>query len=161
LTTSTSNKKRRSRFIAYAPLIVWIGLIFFLSSSQGSLSETSRIIRPILEFLFPSAPPETISYYHGVIRKFAHFTEYAVLSVLAVRTFSSSPNTVLRKWATAASVALVFLVAISDETAQSFNAARTGSAIDVLIDIAGGITALGGLWALRTLRKRRGSSSHR
>lgn len=157
----TKSDKRYVLLSRYVPLVLWIGVIFFLSSSQGSLSETSRIIRPILEYLFPSAPPETISYYHGVIRKFAHFTEYAVLAVLAVRTFSSSPNTVLRNRATVASVALVFLVAISDETAQSFNAARTGSAIDVLIDIAGGITAIGGLWALRTLRKRRGSGSHR
>ena len=136
----TRNKKpettrRREQFMLYAPLVIWIGVIFFLSSSQGSMTETSRIIRPLLEFFFPAASPDTLTFYHGIIRKLAHVTEYAILGVLSMRAFVSG-RTVL-----AASVILIAVASI-DEINQSFNPARTGSPVDVLLDLAGGFTAV-------------------
>ena len=131
----TGAKKNWRRGISlYAPLVVWIGVIFFLSSGQGSFSETSRIIRPILEFFFPDASPETIAFYHGAIRKFAHFAEYFVLGILACRAFT------VRRYILA--TFLVLLVAGLDETNQSFNSARTGSPVDVAIDLAGGVAGV-------------------
>lgn len=126
----------------YAPLILWIGVILFLSSGQGSSTRTSIIIRPILEFLFPSASFETISLYHGVIRKLAHFTEYAVLGALACRAFVGSSGSFLRKHYYLAASVLVLLVAGSDEFNQSFNPERTGSPVDAMIDLSGGLTAI-------------------
>lgn len=127
----------------YVPLILWIGIIFFLSSSQGSMSETSRIIRPILEFLFPGASPETISFYHGVIRKFAHFAEYAVLGFLA---FRASLRSRFQDRPFVASILLALAIAVIDETGQSFSAERTGSVVDVLIDVAGACCAIAIVW---------------
>lgn len=127
----------------YVPLILWIGVIFFFSSSQGSMSETSRIIRPILVFLFPDASPETISLYHGLIRKFAHFAEYAVLGLLSVRAFVRSR---LQNRPFVVSILLALVIAVIDETTQSFNPERTGSAGDVLIDLAGACCAIAVLW---------------
>ncbi len=125
----------------YAPLLIWIGVIFFLSSGQGASNRTSIIIRPLLEFLFPAAPSETITFYHGIIRKFAHFGEYALLGVLACRAFVASRQNSIEKFFYLASAALVLAVAVSDEFNQSFNPDRTASPIDVLIDLAGGVTA--------------------
>jgi VanZ family protein len=124
----------------YLPLFVWIGVIFFLSSGQGSMSQTSRIIRPLLEFLFPSATPETILFYHGIIRKLAHLTEYAVLGFLACRAFAAFRRPFI------CAALLVLAVAAIDETNQSFNPARTGSQVDVLIDLSGGLVAIGLSW---------------
>jgi VanZ family protein len=132
----------RGRVIRYAPLFLWIGVIFFLSSTLGSMSHTSRIIRPLLEWLFPDASPETITLYHAYVRKFAHFTEYAILAFLASRAFWSSGREFLRKYWYAASFALVILIASIDEYNQSFNSARTGSAYDTLLDISGGLVAI-------------------
>lgn len=53
------------------------------------MDETSRFIRPLLEFLFPAASAETITLYHAFIRKCAHFTEYAVLALLAYRALAN------------------------------------------------------------------------
>ena len=128
----------RGRIIRYAPLILWIGLIFFLSSGQASMSETSRILRPLLEFLFPSAAEETLIAYHGFIRKFAHFAEYAVLAFWAARAFLSSPARILQKYWISFSFLVVLAVAALDETNQSFNPARTGSQWDVALDATGG-----------------------
>lgn len=123
----------------YAPLLIWIGVIFFLSSGQGSMTRTSLLIRPILEFLFPSDPEETLIFYHGVIRKFAHFAEYAVLGFIACRAFAGSSKDLFRKHFYLAAIVLVLLVAGSDELNQSFNSARTGSYIDALLDLSGGL----------------------
>ncbi len=106
---------------------------------MGSASETSRIIRPLLEFLFPDALPETLSVYHGCIRKFAHFAEYAVLAFLAYRAFKPWRPFLF-------SFLLVALVAVADETNQSFINTRTASPYDVLLDISGGVAMLFAIW---------------
>lgn len=125
----------------YAPLLVWIGVIFFFSSTQGSMNQTSRFIRPLLEFLFPAAPEVTLQFYHEIIRKLAHLTEYAVLGFLACRAVAGFYNGILHGGAYIWPMLLVVLIALLDETNQSLNPARTGSAVDVLIDISGGLVA--------------------
>jgi VanZ family protein len=137
--TATASKKRRESVIRYVPLFVWIGVIFFLSSGQASMNETSLIIGPLLHFLFPNAHDATIAVYHGYIRKFAHFTVYFVLGLLAVRSFSDRGP-----WQYAVIAMLVVaVVAGLDETNQSFEPTRTGSAWDVLLDCFGGSVAIG------------------
>jgi len=135
---SVFSKGWREWLWSFAPLFIWIAVILFLSSSFGSSSHTSMLIRPILNFLFPNAPEETLKLYHAYIRKAAHFTEYAVLGALAFRSFTRLFNGPIYIWA----FLLVMTVAIIDEFNQSFNAARTGSPYDVLIDCAGGIFAI-------------------
>lgn len=129
--------KGRDRFFSYAPVVIWIGVIFVLSGNTGSMSETSRFIRPLLEFLFPTALPETLTIYHGYIRKFAHFAEYAVLGLLVCRAIAV---TGIRSVVLA--VLLISAVALTDEGRQSLNSQRTGSLWDVLIDLSGGIFAV-------------------
>lgn len=136
---SSKNTNRRERFFRYAPLILWIGVIFFLSSNAGSMSNTSRFVRPLLEFLFPNAPEEVLLVYHGYVRKAAHVAEYAILAFWASRAFSTSAIISLRRFWFIFAFLLVLLVAAADETNQSFLASRTSSPFDVLIDCAGGL----------------------
>lgn len=106
------------------------------------MSETSRFIRPLLLFLFPNAPEETLAIYHGCIRKFAHFAEYAALAFFAFRAFSSSSNKFLQKYRFFVLLILIFSIALLDEYNQSFLTSRTSSFQDVLLDTAGGLTML-------------------
>jgi len=145
----TENLNRwRVTIIAYAPLFVWIGVIFYLSSGQGSMEQTSRFIRPLLEFLFPTATEETLSLYHGFIRKFAHLAEYAVLAYMAFRAISlkfpltTSPRLFIYP------LILVAFVASFDEINQSFEVSRTSSLFDVLIDVSGGVVMTFLLWVI-------------
>ena len=132
----------RGRFFRYAPLILWIGAIFIASSNTGSMSNTSRFIRPLLEFLFPGTPEEILIIYHGYIRKFAHFAEYFALAFFAARAFYGSSNKWLKKFWYVFALVLVVLVAAADETNQSFLASRTSSVYDVLLDSSGGLTMI-------------------
>jgi VanZ family protein len=151
----TNIQNRRERFFRYAPLILWIGVVLFLSTGQASMSQTSRIVRPILEFLFPNTPEETLIIYHAFIRKCAHFTEYAVLAFWAARAFGGSSRNVLRKYWFIFSFLLVFSVASIDETNQSFNSARTGSQWDVLLDVSGGSAMILMLALYKTFMRKR------
>jgi VanZ family protein len=139
---SLTKAKWRGRIFRYAPLILWIGAIFVASSNTGSMSNTSRFIRPLLEFLFPNAPEEILVVYHGYIRKFAHFAEYFALAFFAARAFSGSSVKILRNYWFLFALILIVLVATADETNQSFLASRTSSAYDVLLDSCGGLTMI-------------------
>lgn len=119
------------------------------------MSQTSRFIRPFLEWMFPLAPEELLQTYHGYIRKFAHFAVYAVLAFFASRAFFHSAKNILQQfWYLFAFLLVVFIASI-DETNQSFNAARTGSVYDVLIDASGGLTIILLFWLVRTASRKR------
>lgn len=132
----------RGRFWRYAPLVFWIAVILIASSNMGSMSNTSRVIRPILEFIFPGYGETELAEIHAFIRKTAHFTFYGMLGWLAARAFGSSTKLLLQKNRILFSLSLVITVAAIDETNQSFLPSRTGSVYDVLIDTAGGLTAI-------------------
>ncbi len=101
------------------------------------MNETSRFIRPLLEFLFPNADAPTLTFYHGLIRKGAHVFEYAVLGLLAYRALGiATPRPII-------ALIVVGAVAALDELNQSFNPARTSSPWDVGLDVLGGIIGIG------------------
>jgi VanZ family protein len=137
LSESEKSNKWRGRIFRYAPLILWIGVVLFASTTTASMSNTSRFIRPLLEFLFPNTPEETLLIYHGYIRKIAHLTEYGVLAFWASRAFWNSSVRFLQNYWFFAAFVLAVLIALIDEFNQSFNTTRTGSIYDVLIDASG------------------------
>lgn len=143
----------RGRLRRYGPLVLWMALIFFASTSELSATNTSRIVRPLLLWLFPGITEDRLVFAHFLVRKGGHLTEYAVLALLAARAFlSSSRHTLRLNWA-AASFCLVALYSLFDEYHQTFVASRTGSIYDSFIDMAGGATALVVLTLWRTLIK--------
>lgn len=106
------------------------------------MSATSMIIRPVLEFLFPNASEETLQLMHFYIRKCAHFTEYAILALWAIRAFRRSAIELINRHYYLFPVAVVVAVAMLDEFNQGFNPARTSSSRDVALDISGGVFAI-------------------
>lgn len=151
-------QKWRGRAWRYLPLLLWMALIFFFSTGELSASNTSRIVRPLLLWLFPGISEERIMLAHLLVRKGAHFTEYAVLALLAARAFATSSQVPLRRHWFAASFGLVCLYALSDEFHQSFVPSRTGSIYDSFIDMSGGLTALLllSVWRWRREKQERG-----
>ena len=126
----------------YLPLLVWLAFISFASTASFSASNTSLIVGPLLHWLFPDASPETLTVVHGIVRKLAHFLEYALLGVLAARAFRGSPTAALRRHWFMISVALIVVYALLDEYHQSFVPSRTASIYDSFVDMTGGLTAL-------------------
>ena len=134
---------RLPRFVShYLPLLVWLAFISFASSDNFSASNTSRIIGPLILWLFPNTSPETLAVVHFIVRKIAHFTEYAILGFLAARAFRTSPRPAISNRWFVICVTLIVVYALMDEYHQSFVPSRTASVWDSLIDMAGGLTAL-------------------
>ena len=131
------------RFLSrYLPLIAWLGFISFASSDSFSHGNTSRIIGPLILWLFPNTSQESLAVVHVVTRKAAHFTEYAILGFLAARAFRTSPRPAIRDRWFLISATIVVVYALMDEYHQSFVPTRTASIFDSLIDMVGGLTAL-------------------
>jgi VanZ family protein len=145
-------RQERRKWLWWLAVGLWIAVVLGLSSDPFSAESTSRLIGPLLRWLFPSLGAETQQLLHYYVRKGAHAFEYAVLAALAYRALRESSGA----WRSAGfALALVIAVAVADETHQAFAAARSGSAIDVSIDVAGGATALLLLAGIRRLTRTR------
>src|SRR3954454_959252 len=141
----------------WLPAIAWASLILLASSDAFSAAHTRSIIESFFWWLFPSWTPYSIYKAHLVIRKCAHFFEYAVLAIFVMRGFSESqtqgPSTRVPRSLrmTMLSVVVVCaMVATIDEVHQHFVPSRTGSPYDVLLDTTGSTVAM----LLLTWRKR-------
>jgi len=152
--TVSNTQSLRRRLWRYLPLLLWMVFIFFASTGAFSAANTSLIVGPILRWLFPNISEEQLAIAHFITRKAAHFTEYAILGLLAARAFITSSKQQLSNLWFWFALALVTLYALSDEYHQSFVPSRTASIYDSLIDMAGGLTALL-LYALWQRRKAR------
>lgn len=154
-TTDLQAPTWRARLGRYGPVVAWACFVLFASSSSFSASNTSRIIRPLLLWLFPEISEASLQHVHFLVRKTAHFTEYALLALLAARAFRTSSRVKLFQLWWLASFALVACVSLLDEYHQSFVPSRTGTIYDSLLDMAGGATALAcaGLWLARRRKK--------
>jgi len=131
------------RFLSrYLPLVAWLVFISYASSDSFSAGNTSRIIGPLVLWLFPNTSAETLATIHLITRKLAHFTEYAILAFLAARAFRTSPNPAISRHWFLISAALIIVYALIDEYHQSFVPSRTGTIYDSFIDIGGGMIAL-------------------
>ena len=130
------------RLWRYGPLVLWIVFISFASTSQFSAANTSQVLRPLLLWFFPNLSEAQLAAAHFMTRKAGHFTEYAVLALLARRAFISSSHTFLRRYWFQLGIALVVIYALLDEFHQSFVPSRTPSIYDSAIDAAGGLAVL-------------------
>jgi len=127
--------------LAWLWVVAWVAVVQTFASGAFSASETSRFIGPLLHWLFPDADAESVASVHFAIRKAAHFSEYAVLALLALRAFGVSFGRPLA-WLAAASLGLALAVAVVDESRQAALENRTGALSDVALDISGAATAL-------------------
>jgi VanZ family protein len=132
-------QRDRRQWLWWVAVGLWIAVILGFSSDRFSAESTSRYLAPLLGWILPSISAETRQSLLFLVRKGAHAFEYAVLAALAYRALCERSS----RWRSAGlALVLVGAVAIADETHQAFAAARTGSAVDVSIDVAGGAAAL-------------------
>ena len=134
-----------------------MALIFSGSSDARSYEHSSRLVEPILRWLFPHMPQGQIEAIHHFIRKCAHLTEYAVLALLLWRALRKPVKNDSRPWnwpEARLALLLVMFYAATDEFHQSFVPTRTPLVTDVLIDTTGGAAGLFALWICGRWRKR-------
>lgn len=129
---------------AWIAAILWLIVIAIESTSYLSSENTSRILYPLLHFLF-GMNTERFEFWHFYIRKGGHVIGYGTLSILLFRALRATTHlrTTSRwtfRWA-AFAVLGTAVVASLDEWHQSFIPTRTGTPRDVALDTCAGIVA--------------------
>ena len=122
------------------PALVWAVAISLFSTGAFTSENTSRIIVPILHWIFPHAATATLIRIHHYIRKCGHFTEYFILSWLVLRGIRAGRPGTRFAWALLV-IAIIACYASLDELHQRFVPGRTPAIHDVLIDTSGGAAA--------------------
>lgn len=149
-------QKTRNFALYWLPVILWMVLIFGFSSDSGSFQHSSRIIEPVLQWLFPWMGEAARHEIVFLARKCAHLTEYAVLALLVWRLIRKPTRTDTRPWSwrqAGQALLVTACYAATDEFHQLFVPTREGCVRDVIIDTCGGAAALGLLWLLGRWRK--------
>jgi len=101
-------------FKFWLPVVLWMGVIFFLSAQPNLRTE--------------------LGIWDTVLRKVFHVSEFALLTFLLFRALREDVD--YRK-ALFLSLIFAFLYSISDEYHQTFVSGREGTGRDFLIDSAG------------------------
>ena len=146
------NSIRRELLKAWIAAVLWLIVIAIESTALLSAGNTSRILYPVLHFLF-GLDWVRFEVWHFYIRKGGHVVGYAILSILAFRawreTFPARGNPLWTvRWASMAVLMTIFVASL-DEWHQSFIPSRTGRWEDVVLDTCAGIAAQGILFGLR------------
>jgi hypothetical protein len=147
----------RRILVYWLPVAVWMALIFTGSADSQSAERSSKYLEPLVRWLFPGLSIDGVHWTMLMVRKCAHLAEYALLAVLTWRALrgpkaGTAPSW---RWSHAGLALLVVVVyAVSDELHQSTVPTRQGTALDVVIDTAGGLLGLAGVWVLQKRRLR-------
>lgn len=139
---------RNKKVIFTIMTLLWVAVIFSFSLQPGEVSGdiSGSFLRKMLEWFAPglfeqlkTMPKQQLEFWHIVLRKCAHFTEFAVLGVLSCLTLLQT------KVSRRGFVAMVFCLVIAsmDETLQLFVDGRAGRVLDVMIDGAGALVGIG------------------
>jgi VanZ family protein len=114
--------KEKGWISLWAPVVVWAGLIFFVSSIPDHRPAGSTGL------------PELMS------RKLAHLVEYGVLAFFVARALTGMGWAIRRVWAVGLLACVLY--AVSDEVHQSFVPGRFGKVRDVVLDSLGAVLVL-------------------
>jgi VanZ family protein len=140
---TTAESRLATRVLKYwLPVLFMIGAMYYASTDLFSGENTRNVIERIVLWFKPHTHEHTLLKINYIVRKLAHFTEYAVLAALLFRAFRA--DSVLRwRWRWAAyAFGMAFGWALLDEFHQTFTHARGGSIYDSLLDTSGALVML-------------------
>lgn len=135
--------------------LTWMTVIFCFSSqpADDSAAMSSPIAESVVDILYPNYEEmederqlELLDTWTHIVRKGAHFCEYALLGVLICLAFASirssktgdfMPMTILYRLVPFSAFGVGAVYAASDELHQCFVPGRSGQLSDVLLDSTG------------------------
>lgn len=140
LNVKISNKQ----LILWVCLIAWMVVIFMFSAQNGEESAelsggiTKRVIEIIVDDYENMTPAQQTNVQNNVsfvVRKIAHFTEYAILGGILACLVGTYTQILKRRILISWCAGTVY--AMTDEFHQMFSEGRTPKVFDVCIDSAG------------------------
>lgn len=126
----------------WLPVAAMLAVMYYFSTDVFSGDNTRSLVENIVLWLWPGTTDKAMLRINYIVRKSAHFIEYAALAALLFRAFrADSPLRWRFRWGLYSFVTIV-IWALLDEFHQSLTRHRGGSIKDSLLDSAGGLFAL-------------------
>ncbi len=164
----TKKNRIRLTFQILLPILClfWAGFILgnSLRTGEESSAQSSAVLATVQKLARAIAPNsfvatavgEDYSLLHNVVRKLAHFAEFAVWGALLCGCYFAYESSKTRLWLP---IIGVFVLPICDESLQKFVGGRAGMIADVLIDVSGGIfgfiAVLGVILIIAAMKRRK------
>lgn len=126
----------------WLPVVIVLGAMYYFSTDVFSADNTHTIIEKIFLWFKPHASVRAMAAFQYLVRKSAHFAEYAILGAMLFRAFRADDPARWRLRWTFYSLATAVSWALLDELHQSFTRTRGGSLLDSLLDSSGALFAL-------------------
>ena len=141
------NSSVRKTLIKILLCVIWLGIIFYNGTREGSVSQKSskQVVKVVSQFVNiplekinkPIIRFSEINYY---VRKNAHFFQYLIFSILlcgVVRQFKLYKSSELF-------LLLFFLLLfpVVDELIQKYIPGRTSNIFDIMLDFSGGVLGM-------------------
>ena len=144
-----------TRLIWYwMPVAMMLAVMYYFSTDVFSAENTRSVIEKAFLLLSPHASKHAMASFNYVVRKSAHFVEYAVLGALLFRAFRSGDPARWRfRWAVYSFIAAMGW-ALLDELHQAFTRTRGASILDSLLDSSGALVMLIVIAIISHLRNR-------
>jgi VanZ family protein len=141
-------------FLRWAVTLGWAAQIFSFSTGDFGAPFTALLLAQILGLLHVAVSSQTFQFLHHLMRKSAHMTEYALLSMLLYYSMNRSSDWSKRTGLWALLIAAVY--SLSDEFHQMFVPGRGPSLFDSGIDTGGAFLGILIVYASsHLLRKKR------
>lgn len=142
----------------WGPPLAWCVAILLFSGDLGSSRRTLSLFYWVMSW-FPHLTPMEVEAWHVWFRKLGHLSAYAILYLLFFR--AAHLHVALRPLHTCLlSLSLTLGVAVVDESRQFLIPSRSGTPMDVGLDMAGALLAavfIPGLWRPSGRGPRRGA----
>ncbi|HET7215854.1 MAG TPA: VanZ family protein [Terriglobia bacterium] len=131
------NETRFQAFLWWIPVIVWAGVIFYMSTRTFGSSFTNHLLRDILAFLHLEVSRHTFPLLAFGFRKLGHLTEYSIFAIFLYHALGDEHSSFWNPRKALACILLAGLYSLTDEFHQRFVPGRGPSIVDSGIDTIG------------------------
>ncbi len=138
------------KYLSWLPAVIMMGIIFYFSSKPAAVSgESSLAISQRIVKIYEEATDtqieeakraDALDQVDHIVRKTAHFVEYAVLAAAVALHFTLWKEG--KGWRLGVPILITALYAATDELHQVFVPGRSGQLSDVILDSCGAVAGV-------------------
>jgi VanZ family protein len=129
-------------FLWWLPVIIWAGVIFWMSTKTFGPSFSNRLLSEVLGFLHLQVSERHFQLLELGIRKLGHFTEYAIFSIFLYHAIGDEHRSTWNPRKALTCILLAGLYSLTDEFHQSFVPGRGPSIVDCGFDTIGAMLGM-------------------
>ncbi len=135
--SNSTGQTRLQALLWWLPAIIWASVIFYMSTRTFGASFTDRLLANIIAIFHKQVSHHTIELLQFGMRKLAHFTEYAILSLFLYHALGDDHRSIWNPRKALACIVLAGLYSLTDEFHQRFVPGRGPSIVDCGFDTIG------------------------